>query len=87
MSLMHYGDYPNELRLTCFDFFYWFSRFEFALKECGYFREGRYGEALPDWTRFIEERANEYGMTQEARELLEAPPRRQVVVRLGRPKF
>ena len=47
--LSHLEDYPNDLRLKCFEVFYWFSRFEFALKENGYLKEGPYSAALPDW--------------------------------------
>jgi hypothetical protein len=80
MALIHHGDYSNDLRLTCFDFFYWFSRFEFALKESGRVTAGRYNEALPDWNGFIKEWSPKYVASEEALRLLRAPPRRQVVV-------
>ena len=80
MFLSHYKDYPNDLRLKCFEFFYWFSRFEFALKENGYVKEGSYNAALPDWEKFRDTHSDNYITSPEASTLLEAPPQRQVLV-------
>ena len=43
--------------LVC-EFFGAFSRFEFALKESGFYRPNRYDRAMPDWERFAQERAS-----------------------------
>ena len=76
--LTHLEDYPNDLRLKCFEFFYWFSRFEFALKENEYLKEGPYSAALPDWETFRDKHSEEYVLSEEAKRLLYAPPQRQV---------
>ncbi len=80
MFLSHYKDYPNDLRLKCFDFFYWFSRFEFALKENGYAKKGPYDAALPDWEKFRDTCSENYIASREASNLLAAAPKRQVLV-------
>ena len=77
--LSHYEDYPSDLRLLCFDFFYWFSRFEFALKENGYITRGPYNSAMPDWGRFIDDNGAAYTSNEKALQLLRSPPKRQVV--------
>ena len=59
-----------------------FSRFEFALKECGYVRADRYGGAQLDWNRFaaieglaaLMQRLHDEGSVAE---LLKHPPRQQ----------
>jgi len=78
--LSHYEDYPNDLRLKCFEFFYWFSRFEFALKENGYLKKGPYDAALPNWEKFRDTYSKNYTASPRATALLAAPPQRQVVV-------
>ena len=80
MFVFRYEDYPNDLRLKCFEFFYWFSRFEFALKENGYVKEGSYHAALPEWEKFRDTHSDNYITSPEASTLLEAPPQRQVLV-------
>ncbi|PLK48298.1 hypothetical protein [Uliginosibacterium sp. TH139] len=46
---------PAELTALAFDFFYWFSRFEFALKENKYLKNHAEGAtALPGWDEFVE---------------------------------
>jgi hypothetical protein len=76
--LFHLEDFPNDVRSLCFEFFYWFSRFEFALKENGYVTKGQAGSAAPAWNKFKEEFAEAYDTTQAAQELFARPPRRQV---------
>lgn len=75
--LSHVEDYGEDLRALCFEFFYWFSRFEYALKERGYVKAGRYGEAQVAWGRFASERAGEYSLSTEAKYLVEDPPQSQ----------
>jgi len=72
-----YKDYTNDFRDKCFEFFYWFSRFEFALKAKGYVKEGSYNAASPDWEKFSREYSGNYTSSHEARSLLLAPPQRQ----------
>ena len=44
-----------DLKKLAFDFFYWFSRFEFALKENGYLKNNITGENVgPGWGAFVE---------------------------------
>ena len=63
-----------------------FSRFEFALKECGYVKANRYGWAEPDWDRFsaldgLPSLVQRLRIDGAAAELLQHPPRQQVVAR------
>ena len=72
---------PQELSLLAFDFFYWFSRFEFCLKENGYLKYDEPGSnAEPGWDKFVAEYASTYRASAEARELLSEPPERQIVL-------
>jgi hypothetical protein len=64
-----------------FDFFYWFSRFEFALKENGYLKSHVPGDyADPGWTEFVDKWHTQYAASDEARFLLASPPERQIVL-------
>ncbi len=61
-----------------------FSRFEFALKECGYIKADGYGGAEPDWDKFSKLDGLPAVLQQlrakgTAAELLQHPPKRQVV--------
>lgn len=68
------------LRELAFDFFYWFSRFEFALKENGYLVSTVGGvRAQPDWNRFVVEHQDHYEPSQAACALIAAKPLRQIV--------
>jgi hypothetical protein len=77
---MRKDEISNELSQLAFEFFYWFSRFEFCLKENGYLKSEKPGEnALPGWDKFVDEHAKAYELSSEASKLLAAPPDRQVV--------
>ncbi|WP_044021721.1 hypothetical protein [Paraburkholderia graminis] len=77
---MRRTDIPSELSELAFEFFYWFSRFEFALKECGYLKTRIAGSnAEPGWAKFVEQWQKQYESSDEARRLLAKPPMRQVV--------
>ena len=76
--LSHIEDYPSDLKLKCFEFFYWFSRFEYALKENGYLKKGPYDAATPDWEKFRDQYAQQFQLSEEAKSILDAPPQRQV---------
>ena len=68
------------LTTLAFDFFYWFSRFEFALKENKYLQNHVVGAtALPGWNEFIKAFSASYKVTAEAQALLDAKPEQQVV--------
>lgn len=77
---MRKSDVNANLSTLAFDFFYWFSRFEFALKENGYLKSRKVGaKAEAGWDAFIKERHAQYTASTEANALLEAPPKRQII--------
>ncbi len=77
---MRHEAIPDDLRGLAFDFFYWFSRFEFALKEERFLRSKKVGaQADIDWNKFIERYGGCYHLTTAARTLVEAKPQRQIV--------
>ena len=77
---MRREDVAPDLSILAFDFFYWFSRFEFALKENGYLKSHSVGaNAEAGWTDFAKSWAERYSPSTEANYLLEFPPERQVV--------
>lgn len=75
-------EFPYELACELFAVF---SRFEYALKEAGYYRAGRNNAAEPDWERFGQEITQEFerrlaGEVADAVAYLkQEPPSRQVV--------
>ena len=70
----------RDLEKVAVSFFYRYSRFEFALKESGYLKYSDPGvRAEPDWRNFTRKRCGEYRASDEARELIYAAPKRQVV--------
>jgi hypothetical protein len=74
---MRHEQVPDDL---AFEFFYWFSRFEFALKANWYLRSEQEGaRAEPGWTRFIDKFEGAYALSAVAQKLIEAKPRRQLV--------
>src|SRR5690606_30781871 len=78
---MRKDEISKELSSLAFDFFYWFSRFEFCLKDNGYLKHDEPGSnAEPGWDKFVERHANEFQASTEAKELLAAPPERQIVL-------
>ena len=71
---------PSELTQQAFEFFYWFSRFESALKEAGYLKQSTPGAvAQPGWDQFALRWQQMYELSVEARELLALAPETQVV--------
>lgn len=78
---MRKEDVAANLSNLAFDFFYWFSRLEFALKENGYLKSHVPGEnAEPGWDEFVNKWQEQYTSSAEARLLLKSPPERQVVL-------
>ena len=77
---MRREDINENLNKLAFQFFYRYSRFEFALKENGYLKNPRPGAtAMPGWSEFAEERRGMYRASDEAKELIKVSPKRQVV--------
>jgi hypothetical protein len=71
---------PEDTRPLVYSFFYWFSRFEFALKEARILRTSKLGEAaMPGWGCYIERFEDAYKATEAGKALIEAAPQRQVV--------
>ena len=78
---MRKDEISEKLSSLAFDFFYWFSRFEFCLKENGYLKHEEPGSiAEPGWDKFVERHASAFQLSAEAKELLVAPPERQIVL-------
>ncbi len=77
---MHHTQITLSLKNVSFDFFYWFSRFEFALKENGYLKDATVGaKAEPNWKAFVEKWSVNYVPSAAALNLVAANPKRQVV--------
>lgn len=77
---MRHDELTDDLRSLAFDFFYWFSRFEFALKEARFLKSKVVGaKAEADWGAFIAQYSAGYQLTVAARALLAAKPQRQIV--------
>lgn len=77
---MRKEDINNELKDLTFDFFYWFSRFEFALKENKCLKRDGVGvNAEPGWDKFIDQNKQAFQHTDETRSLLVLNPKRQKV--------
>jgi hypothetical protein len=81
---MHKDKIPKKLSSLAFDFFYWFSRFEFCLKDNRYLKHDEPGaNAEPGWDKFVAKHAATYKPSREAKELLAAPPERQIILANG----
>ena len=77
---MRKEDINDSLRDFAFDYFYWFSRFEFALKENNYLKRTNAGEnAEPGWDSFVEANENEFNHTEQTQKLILLNPKRQKV--------
>ena len=73
-------DVSADVRDRAFEFFYWFSRFEFALKENGFLKNNKPGaRAEPGWGLFIGEHEAGYNLSEAGVRLVEASPQRQIV--------
>lgn len=77
---MRREDIDLDMRNLAFDFFYWFSRFEFALKEKRFLKNEAIGaRAQPDWEKFVTAHRAAYSVSPAASALLAEGPRRQIV--------
>jgi hypothetical protein len=78
---MRKEDIHADLSVLAFDFFYWFSRFEFALKENHYLKSHKPdANAEAGWNEYVAQWQSEYRLSGEANDLLKLLPQRQVVV-------
>lgn len=77
---MRKEEIPGDILTLTFDFFYWFSRFEFSLKENQYLKNKEEGKnAEPGWDDFVQKQHQHYQLSIEAQNLLNAQPERQIV--------
>jgi hypothetical protein len=77
---MRREEISRQTSLIAFDFFFWFSRFEYALKDNGYLRTDTPGAAAePGWEKFTVEWETRYTLSGSAGHLLAAPPQLQIV--------
>lgn len=77
---MRHEDVKEYLRPLIFDFFFWFSRFESALKENNWLQVKTVGAtALADWKGFVEAYSGDYVLSDAAKSLIAANPKKQVV--------
>lgn len=82
--MIRYDNIDADLRALAFDFFYWFSRFEFSLKETGHLRRREPGSpAEPGWGSFIDQNEADYCLSDAAGRLIRENPRRQIVAEYG----
>ncbi len=85
---MRREDVTCELRDLAFEFFFRFTRFEFALKENGYLKSRNPGaRAEPGWDPFVARWHQGYHGSEEARRLIDAAPKRQVVGPTASPEW
>ncbi len=78
----------DDLKDISFKFFYWFSRFEFALKENDYLKDNTVGaKAEPNWEKFKNMFKDEYTASAEAIRLIDLHPKRQFVAQAGEPEW
>lgn len=84
---MKHSAISPDLNVAAFDFLFWFSRFEYALKTHGYLKSTGTGKkAEPNWDLFVKRNRNKYVPSAAALGLAKARPRQQVVAanaRLG----
>src|SRR3546814_16764373 len=68
---MRRDEIDQDLRNLAFDFFYWFSRFEFAMKERRFLKTAAIGaRAKPDWDKFVQKHRAAYALSPAAQALL-----------------
>lgn len=78
----------KELKELTFEFFYWFSRFEFSLKENGILKTSKEGaNAEPGWEKFVSEFSAKFSHSEETKRLLHLNPKRQKVTKYSTLKW
>lgn len=81
---MRHDDVQLDLRGLAFDFSYWFSRFEFALKENGYLViSPNDHHAMPNWDQFVSDGRADYSPSAAATPLMQAKLQEEVVTAHG----
>lgn len=81
-SDMQRENVPSNLTSLAFEFFFWFSRFEFALKENGYLVSHSPGaKAAPGWREFVEKYEAQYAPSDNVKKLVALSPKEQLVGR------
>ncbi len=77
---MRYSEIDADFQKAAFDFYYWFSRFEFVLKEDRKFRktEGKKKRVKPDWEAFEKKFKREYRASEGAISFIALRPKYQV---------
>ncbi|MFZ3081363.1 hypothetical protein [Rhodoferax ferrireducens] len=77
---MRKEEIPADITYLAFNFFYWFSRFEYALKENEFLKCHVGGSrAEPGWDEFVTKFETNYTPSEQAYALLKASPEAQVV--------
>jgi len=77
---MRIENITKELKEASFEYFYWFSRFEFVLKENGFLKNKEEGSrAEPSWEHFKKQFKTDYNASPEALQLIDLHPKRQLV--------
>lgn len=77
---MQRNEIDIHLRDTSFEYFYWYSRFEFALKENGFLKRSNVGDtAEPCWSTFQKKYEENYEPSEDAIKLIILHPKRQIV--------
>lgn len=85
---MRRDELTTDVERLAFEFFFGFSRFEFALKENGYLeRQNEGAQAKAGWSKFEGEFQEEYAISAAGSRLLELAPQRQVVAANGGLRF
>lgn len=63
-----------------FEFFYWFSRFEFCLKENNYLESEKEGsKAKPGWDKFVNKFSPHYTLSDNAKSFVSLKPLQQMI--------
>jgi hypothetical protein len=81
---MQREEIDDELKNVSFDYFYWYSRFEFALKEHHFLKNEQAGaNAEVNWKKFQESYGDGYSVSSEANRLIKLHPKRQIISEQG----
>lgn len=71
----------DELQRSAFEFFFHFSRFEYALKANGFFKNwAACSNAEADWNAFVEKFKKDYSPCADALTLIKLAPKKQIVI-------
>lgn len=79
-AMIKRNDINEAVLKKAFEFFYWFSRFEFCLKERGYLKSKQNGaRAEPGWKDFVKDFKSQYTQSKDAQSLVSLKPSQQKV--------